>query len=93
MTIEESFDFDNTDAAPVEIDIASLPHVAVKSFEQIVGDVMVRLQQGRIITDHNLIKKLLATRAPIVPVGAEKNLCVCPACKHIFALGGGSAAY
>lgn len=68
------------------------PHVVLRNFEQIVGDVMVRLKAQQVLTDFNLIKRLLDARAPIVEVGKEKDVCVCPSCTHIFIKNGSASA-
>lgn len=60
------------------------PHIVLRKFEQIVGDVMVKLEEGKVLTDFNLVKRLLDAHAPIIEVGKEKDVCVCPSCSHIF---------
>lgn len=69
------------------------PHVVIKDFQQVVGDVLIGLKARKILTDQRLIAALLAAGAPIVPVGSDTNMIVCPCCKHVFiqAKGAGKA--
>ena len=75
----------NEDEVVSDIESEQKPYVVLKNFEQIIGDVLLRLQKGKIISDFNLIQRLLGARAPIAEVGTDKDYCVCPNCKHIFA--------
>jgi hypothetical protein len=77
--------------------VAAAPQAyrALKDFSSVVGDVMVRITARKVFTDRRLIDALLAVGAPIVPVGEETDVVVCPCCKHIFSntnVGGNAAA-
>lgn len=68
------------------------PHIVLRNFEQIVGDVMIRLKKGRILTDFNLVKRLIDAKAPIIEVGKESSVCVCPGCGHVYTDGKNGSA-
>lgn len=76
-------------AAGANVAVAAIPqkeaqYIVLRDYKQMVGDVMIALKKNQIVIDRRLIEKLVASGAPVVPVGDEQGIVSCPRCEHVF---------